>query len=76
MNDDASGHRTRLARFFSFFAPALLVLVLSFAIAWPLWALATKERRTFTIGTLILIALVLVFFVARALLARIARRRS
>ena len=68
------GRRTR--RFLSFIVSAFLVLVLSFAVAWPMWALATRERRTFTIGTLVLIGLVLVSFVVRAVRARITRRRS
>jgi len=68
------GRRTR--RFLSFIVSALVILVFSFAIAWPLWGLATKERRIFTIGTLVLIGLVLVFLIVRAVRARITRRRS
>jgi hypothetical protein len=76
MNAEASGHRARLPRLLSLLGSALLVLALSCAIAWPLWALATEERLAFTIGALALIGLFLAFLVAKAIRTRIERGRS
>ena len=55
----------------SFASWAFLVLAIAFAIVWPLWSLATKDRQAYTITIGAAVFLVVTFFIARA-----ARRRS
>ena len=45
MTDDTISPRQRLRRLGSFLGACVLVLALSFAIAWPLWIFATGARR-------------------------------
>jgi Ca2+/H+ antiporter len=51
---------------------AAIVLALSFAAAWPLWSLATKDARAYTIAVAVAAALAFAVFIAKAL----RRRRS
>lgn len=74
MKDDASSRREPLPRLLSFASAAFLVLALSFAIAWPLWILATREKALFSIGVLALCCAAALFFVARSILRRLTRR--
>jgi hypothetical protein len=79
MARDNAALRARLGKLGSFIASASFVLALSLAIAWPLWFLATKARRVFTLASFASIALVVVFLAARAALGRIrgdSRRRA
>ena len=71
-----SGRLTPFRSLASFASAALLVLALSFFIAWPLWSLATKERRAFTIAVGAGAVLAAIFFVARPIIVRAAHRRA
>lgn len=70
------GRGLRLERLLSFVWVALAVLALSFAIAWPLWALATKARAAFTAMSLGLAALALLYLVARRITRCVSRRAT
>jgi hypothetical protein len=79
MARDKDPFRARLGKLGSASASAAFVLALSFAIAWPLWSLATKARRPFTLTVIAALALVLASFVALAAARRIrggSRRRA
>jgi hypothetical protein len=71
-----SGRLTPLRSLASFASAVLLVLALSFFIAWPLWSLAVKERRVFTIAVGACAVLAAIFFIARPMIARAAHRRA
>jgi hypothetical protein len=79
MARDKDPLRARLGMLGSAAASAAFVLALSFAIAWPLWSLATKARRPFTLTVLAALALALVSFAVLAAAKRIrggSRRRA
>ena len=79
MSRDMAALRARLGKLGSSIASAAFVLALSFAIAWPLWFLATKARRAFTLAAFAFMALVVAFFAARAAFRRLrghSRRRA
>jgi hypothetical protein len=75
MSKDASG-RSPWRSLASFAAAALFVLALSFAIVWPLWSLATKERGAFNLAVLAVAALIVAYFVGRHIVSRILRLRA
>ena len=64
----------------AFALSAFLVLALSFAIVWPLWSLATHDRRAYTVAAALAAALALARGIvrarARAGARSSARRRS
>jgi hypothetical protein len=64
-----------LRKLASLASAAILVLALSFAIVWPLWSLATKERRAYTIAILASLGLALAFAAARSIARVLAARR-
>jgi hypothetical protein len=48
------------------------IIAVSAAIVWPIWALATRSRRLFTL----LVAAAVLLFVAMSVVRRIVRRRG
>jgi hypothetical protein len=77
MNGDPAA---RLGKLGSILATVILVLALSLAISWPLWRLATGDRRAYTIAVGVLVSLIVLFLaclaVVRRARARAAARRS
>jgi hypothetical protein len=59
----------------SFASSAVLVLALSFAIVWPLWSLATKDRLAYTAAVGAAFALAFVLLIARAVRRGYTRER-
>lgn len=62
--------KRRPSRVLSFLGSILLVLALSVAIVWPLWMLATSDRRAYTIAFGLLVAAAVVALFVRGRLAR------
>ena len=60
----------------SIMAQAALVLSLSLAIVWPLWRLATTDRRAYTVVVGASACLSLLALIARAIRARTRRTAS
>jgi type VI protein secretion system component VasK len=75
MVDDKVTRGIFFNRLRSFSLSTVIVLALSLAIAWPLWAFATHNRRLFTEAIGLALALLTVVFVSLAVCRRIARRR-
>jgi hypothetical protein len=77
MNGDPAA---RLGKLGSTLATIILVLALSLAISWPLWRLATGDRRAYTAIVGVLAALAILSLaglaIARRVRARAAERRS
>ena len=71
-----SGGKSPLKSLGSFAFSAILVLALSFFIAWPIWSLATKERGAFTVAVGAAAVLAVAFFVLRPIAVSAARRRA
>jgi hypothetical protein len=65
---------TRLGRLGSILGSILLLLALSFAISWPLWSLATGNRRAFTCAVGAIAALALISLAGLSLRRRIKGR--
>jgi hypothetical protein len=79
MESDKAPRGAALTALGSFAFSSALVLALSFAVAWPLWSLATREKSAFTMAVAAGIVLWLFFFVLRAVgrrLTRPGRRRA
>ena len=53
-----------------------LVLILSLAMVWPLWSLATKYRTAYTITIGVAVVLTSVFLIVRGRLRRRAATRA
>ena len=65
-----------MKRLVSILYTAVLVIALSFAIAWPLWIAATKVRHAYTIAAGVAIAAALLFWAARAVGRGLARAKA
>jgi len=79
MARDKAALRARLVKLGSSSASVAFVLALSFAIAWPLWSLATKARRIFTLAVIAALALAFAALAAIAVIRRLrlgSRRRA
>jgi hypothetical protein len=71
MIGDKDALQAGLGRLGSFLASAALVLALSFAISWPLWAFATAARHAFTLAIGVAAALFIAAIAAIAAFRRI-----
>ena len=65
-----------MKRLISILYTATLVIGLSFAIAWPLWITATKDRHAYTIAAGVAVASALLFWVSRAVGRGLARAKA
>jgi hypothetical protein len=66
----------RLRRLCSLLTHVLAVLVLSFAISWPLWIFATRDKRAFTLSVGAVFALAFLAFGLRRAWKRIQGRTA
>lgn len=65
-----------LGSFGSLLLAVAFVLVSSFAIAWPLWAFATSNRKLFSACLVALFGLFLAFIFMRGIIRRLRRKPS
>jgi hypothetical protein len=75
MTLEKPARRPRLQALGSAGALAAIVLGIALAISWPLWSLATGNRRAFTLAVGASAALSLAWLLARAAARRSARGR-
>jgi hypothetical protein len=71
MSDEKASLGERFRRLGSLAASTVLVLALSFAIAWPIWSFATGARRAYTLAVIAFCSLVAVSLVSLAASRRI-----